>query len=181
MPVSFSSFSNNELINLAIDIEKRGIVFYDIMARSTENASAREVFHGLVEMEREHIQVFENMLDKDRGDAVPEDVAEYSGYLKSLIDNSVFNEESVASEMATQVNSDAAALELGISMEKDSILFYYEMRERVARPSRVTIDRIIGEEKPHLNQLAGLKRILTDARSRNTEKIPPGGGGGRFG
>lgn len=159
MPVSFSS---NELINLAIDIERRGIVFYDIMARSTENAAAREVFHGLVEMEREHIHVFENMLDKDRGDPVLTDVAEYSVYLKSLIDNAVFNEESVASEMATQVNSDAAALELGISMEKDSILFYYEMRERLARPSRVTIDRIIDEEKTHLNQLAGLKRILTD-------------------
>ncbi len=64
--------------------------------------------------------------------------------------------------MATQVNSDAAALELGISMEKDSILFYYEMRERVARPSRVTVDRIINEEKMHLNQFSGLKRILTD-------------------
>ncbi len=109
MPVSFSS---NELINLAIDIERRGIVFYDIMARSTENTAAREVFHGLVEMEREHIHVFENMLDKDRGDPVLKDVAEYSVYLKSLIDNAVFNEESVASEMATQVNSDSAALEL---------------------------------------------------------------------
>lgn len=160
MPVSFSS---NELINLAIDIERRGIVFYDIMARSTENAAAREVFHGLVEMEREHIHVFEDMLDKDRGDSVLTDVTEYSAYLKSLIDNAVFNEESVASEMATRVDSDATALELGISLEKDSILFYYEMRERLARPSRVTIDRIIDEEKEHLNQLAGLKRILTDA------------------
>ncbi len=74
MPVSFSS---NELINLAIDIEKRGIVFYDIMARSTEDAAAREVFHGLVEMEREHIRVFENMLDKERGESVLTVVTEY--------------------------------------------------------------------------------------------------------
>ncbi len=160
MPVSFSS---NELINLAIDIEKRGIVFYDIMARSTENTTAREVFHGLVEMEREHVLVCENMLAKNGDDPVLIEVAEHSVYLKSLIDNAVFNEESVASEMATQVNSDATALELGISMEKDSILFYYEIRERLARPSRVTIDRIIDEEKRHLNQLADLKRLLTDA------------------
>ncbi len=159
MPVSFSS---NELINLAIDIEKRGIIFYDIMARSTENADAREVFHGLMEMEREHIHVFENFPDKNGGDPVLKDAAEYSTYLKSLIDNAVFNEESAVSEMATQVNSDLTALELGISMEKDSILFYYKMRERLAGPYRVTVDRIISEEKGHLNQLAGLKRILTD-------------------
>lgn len=159
MPISFSS---NELINLAIDIEKRGIVFYDVMARSTDNAAAREVFHGLMEMEREHIHVFENILVNNGGDPVFKNDAEYSAYLKSLIDNAVFNEESVISEMATQINSDVTALELGISMEKDSILFYYEMRERLTGPSRVTVDRIIKEEKEHLNQLAGLKRILTD-------------------
>ena len=160
MPVSFSS---NELINLALDIEKRGIVFYDIMARSTENAEAREVFHGLVEMEREHIRIFQDMLDKDKGDSVLEDVAEYSAYLKALIDNAVFNEESVTSEMATQVNSDTTALELGISMEKDSLLFYYEMGDRLSLTSRGTIDRIIDEEKEHLRQLAKLKKRLADA------------------
>ena len=159
MPISFSS---NELINLAIDIEKRGIVFYDVMARSTDNAAAREVFHGLMEMEREHIHVFENILVNNGGDPVFKNDAEYSAYLKSLIDNAVFNEESVISEMATQINSDVTALELGISMEKDSILFYYEMRERLTGQFRVTVDRIIKEEKEHLNQLAGLKRILTD-------------------
>ena len=159
MPISFSS---NELITLAIGIEKRGIVFYEIMTRSTENAAAREVFHGLMEMEREHIHVFENIPDKDRVDPVLENEVEYSAYLKSLINSAVFNEESVVSEMATQVNSDVAALELGISMEKDSILFYYEMRERLAGSYRVTVDRIISEEKMHLNQLAGLKRILND-------------------
>ncbi len=56
------SFSGSELINIAIDIERRGIAFYDIMTKSTENATAREVFQHLVNMEREHIRIFEGML-----------------------------------------------------------------------------------------------------------------------
>jgi len=41
------SFSGSELINIAIGIERRGSAFYDIMARSTENTIARDVFQYL--------------------------------------------------------------------------------------------------------------------------------------
>ncbi len=58
------SFSGSELINLAIGIERRGIAFYDIMTKSTENAAASDVFHYLVDMERQHIQIFQVMLSE---------------------------------------------------------------------------------------------------------------------
>jgi len=38
------SFYGNELINIAIGIERRGLAFYDVMAKSTGNAAAREIF-----------------------------------------------------------------------------------------------------------------------------------------
>ena len=41
-------FSGNELIDIAIGIERRRIAFYNIMTRSTENATARDVFHLFV-------------------------------------------------------------------------------------------------------------------------------------
>ena len=56
MPVAFSS---KELIDIAIGIERRGIIFYDIMAKSTDNAAANEVFDYLANMERQHIQIFQ--------------------------------------------------------------------------------------------------------------------------
>ena len=58
------SFSGSELINIAIGIEGKGIVFYDIMASSTKNDAAREVFHYLADMERGHIQIFQDMLSE---------------------------------------------------------------------------------------------------------------------
>ena len=122
------AFSSSELINIAIGIERRGITFYDIMAKSTDDESARAVFDELVTMEREHIRIFQDMLnDVDTHPSPDSTTHEYSGYLQALIDDAVFTDDLITSEMATEADSDIKALELAISAEKDSILFYYEM------------------------------------------------------
>jgi rubrerythrin len=155
------SFYGNELINIAIGIERRGIAFYDVLARSTQNAKAREIFQYLVGMERDHIRVFQSMLDEADKYEVPEAYAgEYAAYLQALVDSAVFTDDTVTSELATQSENDIAAIELGISAEKDSILFYYEMREIMPKSVRATIDKIIAEEKLHLRQLSELRKTL---------------------
>ncbi|UCC90872.1 MAG: ferritin family protein [Dehalococcoidia bacterium] len=157
------SFYGNELINIAIGIERRGIAFYDVMAKSTRSAAGRDVFHYLVGMEREHIQTFQNMLDEADKYEIPETYAgEYGAYLQALVDSAVFTDDMVASEMATQADSDIKALELAISAEKDSILFYYGMKEIMPKRAHPTLDKIIAEEKLHLSQLSELKKKLAE-------------------
>ncbi|HEY97331.1 MAG TPA: ferritin family protein [Dehalococcoidia bacterium] len=154
-------FSGNELLNIAISIERRGMTFYDIMAKSTDNEVARAVFEALVNMEREHITIFENMMDEIGPSQTAESTGpEYSGYLQALIDDSVFTDDMITSEMATQADSDIKALELAISAEKDSILFYYEMKELMPKQVYPVIERIILEEKSHLHQLTEVKKRL---------------------
>jgi len=155
------SFSGSELINIAIGIERRGIAFYDIMVRSTQNATARDVFQYLADMERQHIRVFQDMLGEADKYQMPETQAgEYAAYLQALVDSSVFTDDMVTSEMATQASSDIEAMELAIGAEKDSILFYYEMRDIMPQRARPTVNKIIAEEKSHLRQLSELKRKL---------------------
>jgi rubrerythrin len=157
------SFYGSDLINIAIGIERKGIAFYDVMAKSTRSAVAQEVFHYLVGMEREHIQTFQNMLDESDKYEIPETYArEYGAYLQALVDSAVFTDDMVASEMATQADSDIKAIELGISAEKDSILFYYGMNEIMPKRAQLTLDKIIAEEKLHLQQLSELKHKLTE-------------------
>jgi len=154
-------YYGNELINIAIGIERRGIMFYDILARSTKNAKAREVFQYLAGMEREHIRVFEGMLSTTDKEEHPETYAgEYGAYLQALADNAVFTDDSITSDLISQADNDLAAVELGIGAEKDSILFYYEMMELAPRPERAMINKIITEEKLHLQRLAELKQAL---------------------
>jgi len=155
------SFSGSELISIAIGIEERGIVFYDIMAKSTKNDAAREVFSYLADMEREHIKIFQGMLgEADKFQFPADDSGQYNAYLKALVDSAVFSNDLVTSEMAAQAESDAAALELAIRAEKDSILFYYEMKEVMPRRAQPTVNKIIAEEKSHLRQLSELKKKL---------------------
>ena len=156
------SFSGSELINIAIGIERRGITFYDIMTRSTENATARDVFQHLADMEREHIQIFQGMLSEaNRYQPSETYTGEYAAYFQALVDSAVFTDDMATSEMATQVESDIEAMELAIGAEKDSILFYYGMRDIMPQRAQPTVNKIITEEKSHLRQLSELKKKLT--------------------
>ncbi len=101
------SFSGSELINIAIGIEQRGIAFYDIMARSTENTATRELFQHLTEMEREHIQIFQGMLSKaDKYQPEAASAEEHTAYLQTLVESAVFTDDLVTSEMATRSDTD---------------------------------------------------------------------------
>lgn len=155
-------FSGRELINIAIGIERRGITFYDVMAKSTDNEIARAAFEGLVEMEREHLKTFQDMLSEtDKSQSRETSSQEYSDYAQTLIDEAVFTDDTITSEIAMQADSDIKAIELGISAEKDSILFYYEMKDNIPQRIVPLINRIIAEEKSHLQQLSEIKKKLS--------------------
>lgn len=155
------TFSGSELINVAIGIERRGIAFYDIMSRSTKNALARDIFQYLADMERQHVQIFQGMLGEADKYRLPETYAgEYATYLQALVDSAVFTNDMATSEMAARADSDIEAMELAVGAEKDSILFYYEMKDIMPQRAQETVNKIITEEKSHLRQLSELKRKL---------------------
>jgi rubrerythrin len=157
-------FAPGELINIAIGIERSGITFFDIMARTTDAEMARDIFEEFVRMEREHLNIFQNMLVEIGNDQPPETLtSEYSSYLQALIDDAVFTNDAVMSEAVTQADSDIKALEVGISAEKDSILFYQALKDVLPRRTIPVIDRIISEEKSHLQQLTAIKKKLATA------------------
>jgi rubrerythrin len=58
------------------------------------------------------------------------------------------------------VDTDKEAVEVGIGAEKDSILFYEQLRDIAAGNAAEDIAKIISEEKAHLRKLAELKSLL---------------------
>ncbi len=155
------SFSSSELINIAIDIETRGMAFYDVMSQSTENAEARDLFRHLGDIERQHVQIFRDMLG-EAGNYQPSDSdsEEYAAYFKALVDSSVFTDDLIPSGMAANIDSDIEILQLAIGVERDSILFYYLMRDIMPPRTHPTVNKIIAEEKLHLRQLSEVKKRL---------------------
>ncbi|MGD0794908.1 MAG: ferritin family protein [Dehalococcoidales bacterium] len=156
-----TSFSPGELIKIAIGIERSGITFFDIMARTTDAEMAREIFEQFVQMEREHLILFQDMQTEIEDNEPPAALTpEDSSYLQALIDDAVFTNDAVMNEAVSQADSDIKALEVGISAEKDSILFYQALKDLMPRRTIPAIAGIISEEKSHLQQLTAIKKKL---------------------
>ncbi|MCJ7605874.1 MAG: hypothetical protein MUO19_07585, partial [Dehalococcoidales bacterium] len=154
-------YSGEELINIAIDIERRGIMFYDVMALSTDDDKTRAIFQGLARMERVHLATFEQMLDEVEKAPPEEDrEREGTGYIESLLDDAVFTDDLITGEVAIQADSDIKAMNLAISAEKDSILYYYEIRDRLPQSLALLVNRVLSEEKRHLEQLTVIKKDM---------------------
>jgi len=154
-------FSGSELVNIAIGIEKSGFAFYQSLVKKEKDIMARGAYKYLAEMEEKHIKTFQSMLG-GAGEYKPPEMytEEYDLYLKALVDSAVFTNDRVAREMAEKAASSAEAIQVGLGAEKDSILFYSEMRNLVRERDREVVDGIIEEEKSHLRQLSDLKKKL---------------------
>lgn len=154
-------FSGRELAEIAIGMERNGIAFYDVLVRSTENAEIRAVYDYLVGEERKHLALFQQMLPAVEGYKVPEVYTEdYALYLKALIESRVFSDEAMARAGAEELSSDAEALDIALALEKESILFYSEMRGLVRKQEQEVVNRVIDEERSHLRQFLALKEDL---------------------
>lgn len=141
-------------------VERRGIAFYDVMARSSDNPAAGRVFEHLAEMERQHLQLFQGMFSQVNEIEVSDTSPDDRDYLASLLASSVFTDDLATSEMTARVSSDLEALELAIVAEKDSILLYCQLRDVMAT-ARDLFDRVMVEEKKHLGQLNQIKQEMT--------------------
>ena len=157
-------FSGSELLEVALGIERNGAVFYQALASKTKDKNARAIYKHLADEEIKHQKTFQGMLDAVGKYQPPEDYAEeYQLYLKSLVDSSVFTSVNQAQQRAAKASSETEALDIGIQAEKDSILFYTEMKNLVKPADRQLVLNIIDEEQGHLSQLSQLKQALAKA------------------
>lgn len=153
-------FTAGELYDIGVGIEKNGAAYYEALSRATGDETLKGIYSGLASMERHHIEVFQSLrAGAGSGPVVPPvDEEEYGAYLKALIDSSVFTDDKVAMEMAKNADGPGEALQLALGAEKDSILFYTEMRDMVPQRERDAVERIINEERKHVRELSELKQ-----------------------
>ena len=154
-------FSGNELVDIAVAMEKRGAVFYETLAEQAEEASAEKTFSNLALMEKRHIDIFEKLRQSlsayDSGMTHDE---EYDQYLKSPANSGIFPSEKGARDIAKKAKDKSEALQYAIWAEKDSILFYQEMSSLIAKQDRPTLEKIIAEERLHLRDLTHMRNML---------------------
>jgi len=146
-------FSANDIFEMAKQIERNGVNFYQTAAVSVSDASDKELLLNLAKMEEEHEQTFAD-LQAELSDTEsagktfdPED--ENALYLKALADTRIFFEKDI------DTTSMKGILKAAINAEKDSIVFYLGMKNLVPEKLGTTrLDLIITEEMGHIRLLA---------------------------
>ncbi len=152
-------FSGSEIVEIAVEIEKNGRDFYNKVSESLKDENIKKIFKYLAGQEEKHIKIFKDMLSIVKKYEPSEAYAdEYFGYIKALSEEYVFTKKKKGKEIADTVKNGKKAVELGLNFERDSILFYYEMKNFVLESEHNIINGLIREEQRHLKKLSLLRR-----------------------
>ncbi|NLE43967.1 MAG: ferritin family protein [Chloroflexi bacterium] len=151
-------FTAAEALNMALEIETNGEVFYSAVAARQADPETKAVFEELAAQERVHHQVFSRMLGQVSPDVeLPDaDYEAYREYVQVALDGGLFAGKDKALRMAEEAETKASAVRSALGFEKDTLLFFYDLREMVPEKEQDAITRIIREEKAHVRRLASM-------------------------
>jgi rubrerythrin len=153
-------FTAAEALEMAMQIETNGEVFYNAVAAKMADPGVKKLFQELAAQEQRHYEVFQKMAGTVGGVASPSapDVErdEYQIYLQAALDNALFAGKDKALALAEQARDRQAALRVAIGFEKDTLLFFYDLHGMVSEAEQKAVGGIIQEEKLHLRRLAKL-------------------------
>lgn len=155
-------FNPAEIFDVAMGIEKNGINFYTQATKNSKNNDVKALYDFLIGEEKTHLQFFQKSKVTLENAASPDILDEaYGLYIKALIESIVFTPEKSAEAInIARSGHESQVLSLALDMERDSILFYLEMKPLMSRGSKGTMDKIIKEERSHLERLSAMKEKL---------------------
>ena len=146
-----------EALKWALEIERNGEAFYNEVAAKSADPEVKTLFENLAVQERGHYQVFQNMLEgvKPEPDLSNVEYDEYQAYLQVALADALFAGPDKGLTLAKQAQDRETALRAAMGFEKDTLLFFYDLREMmVSEAERRAVSDIILEEKAHVRRLA---------------------------
>lgn len=152
-------FKANDVVLAAVEVERRGKAFYDYLVSVTTDPRTKELFEYLAAEEVKHEAIFQALYDRLGKVQLPawSNEPEYLTYLNALIDTHALFAYGDLSNVKAQVKTREDALRIAMGFEKDSILFFVEMKEFVPESEKKFVEQCAEEERRHLRQLAGMR------------------------
>lgn len=153
------SFNAEEILGIAVQIERNGQKFYKQAAANIANEEHKKLLEELAAMEVAHEKYFSGMLNSlspdERGTKDYDLDNEAAGYLKNVADGNVFDYRKDPTELLKGIESIDDILRTAIGMEKESVVFYSGIRQMVPEHmGSERIDEIIKEELSHISLLS---------------------------
>lgn len=159
-------FNAWDAFKIAVNMEENGLNFYIAAAKKFTGPIA-DLFKSLAQEEEIHKSIFTKFLNglPQEQPTIYDPDNETDDYLKMMADIHVFKNapEDIDTLMA-RVATVEDALKLAMSFEKDSIVFFVQLKNAAADLSDgVSVDRLIMEEAKHLRKLS---RIFNNQKSK---------------
>ena len=152
-------FTAAEMVDIAIQLEQNGQVFYTEAALRTEDEEIKRFLEFLAKEEQRHEQVFRDLKPAEREHRPAQEYpGERSEYVQVLLEERLLPSAEIVEKVLPSLNSETALLDFALGFEKDTILFYFEMRHLLGEAHRHILNEIIEQEKHHVTRLRRLCR-----------------------
>lgn len=159
MPVTFNA---DEVFEMAEQIERSAAKFYREAATNAPDRQVKDTFLRLAAMEDRHLRTFQEMRttlsDQEKGGTTFDPEGEASLYLQAMADDRGFEGMRGRGVKLTGKESTRELLEIAISAEKNSVLYYVGLKEMV--PTEIGRDKIEAIIREEVSHAADLRRQL---------------------
>ncbi|MCJ7738748.1 MAG: ferritin family protein [Anaerolineae bacterium] len=147
-----------DAFEMAMGIEKNGEAFYRAVAQKAQAFQVRGLFADLAEQEVEHYEIFFKLSKtlRDKPLMSADEWEQYQGYLQATVQSALFEGLDKALAAADVVADEKEAIRMAMGFEKETILFFYTLRDVVTGGQQEMIGKIIAQEKLHVRRLAGM-------------------------
>jgi rubrerythrin len=157
MPITFNA---DEIFEMAVEIEENGAKFYREAAGKAPDEETQKMLLEMAAMEDGHIKAFENMkhdlTEMEKSETVYDPNNEGALYLQAMADSHGTEGKISLTQKLTGQETIREIIEIALNAEKDSVVFYYGLKDFVSvKAGKNKVEAIIMEELSHI-------RILLD-------------------
>jgi rubrerythrin len=147
-----------EILGFAVYIEQRGYEFYVGAMKKFSEARITELFQYLADEEFKHEEFFKKLLEQSGGIKEESRDPEYQAYMREFCKaHSLADREATAARLAAARGLEEV-LDMAAGFEKDSIVFFSELKTIYTKGNSAAVDKIIHEEMGHLRKIFQVKR-----------------------
>ncbi len=151
-------FELDDLLFIAMKIEKNGQKYYQTLFRKTSHPKAKKFFQQLAQDETRHEKDFLKIYDE-----LKKTLHDFSCHflekipvLVKVADQTVYTDRKM-NEILRGALDNQALVDLALEAEDDSVRFYEEMKNLVDQAYKDVLDQIINEELGHKEKLLELR------------------------
>lgn len=157
-----SFYNKNDIIEMAIKIEKRGYTFYNEASKKVDiNSSTKELFTQLRDEEVKHEETFRNLRNRLDQIQLTDEInwSEEEDYIGSMVNERLFDSPDKVIQLAKNAKSADELIDHAIDFEKDTLHYFQSISKYLTESkAKAALEEIINEEISHIKRLKEFPR-----------------------